>query len=118
MDSLVCSQCRVAITNLMRLSASLHTLKHRLGIGVVDCEEVHVPALISRLGNRCHKLIAPIKISNAYVHLYIRAHMSPPAPYHHLHSLQAANVEFCYGSDGVDGGLPQPPHRPVLQVAN
>ena len=56
-----------------------------------------------------------MKSSNVYV--YIRTHMSPPALYFYLHSLKAANEEFCYGSEGVDGGLPQPPHRPVLQVA-
>ena len=36
-DGLVCSQCRTAATNLMRLSASLRGLP--VGVGLVDCEQ-------------------------------------------------------------------------------
>ena len=38
-DGLVCSQCRTAKTNLMRLSASLRGLP--VGVGLVDCEQEH-----------------------------------------------------------------------------
>ena len=36
-DGLVCSQCRTAKTNMMRLSAGLRGLPVR--VGIVDCEE-------------------------------------------------------------------------------
>ena len=36
-DGLVCSQCRTAKTNLMRLSASLRGLP--VGVGLIDCEQ-------------------------------------------------------------------------------